>query len=154
MDWSRIRRDYIAGKGSYRELSAKYGVPLKTLARRAKEEGWPDLRKQARHKAATKTVDAIADSKSVAGKKIYDAAIALIDKTMDGIQAIDPEQAKALKSYSGVLRDLQDVLDLRPELDIREQEARIEKLRREAEKDTDTGTEFAVELGEADAWAK
>lgn len=154
MDWSRIRRDYIAGKGSYRELSAKYGVPLKTLARRAKEEGWPDLRKQARHKAATKTVDAIADSKSVAGKKIYDAAIALIDKTMDGIHAIDPEQAKALKSYSGVLRDLQEVLDLRPELDIREQEARIEKLRREAEKDTDTGTEFAVELGEADAWAK
>ena len=154
MDWSRIRRDYIAGKGSYRELSAKYGVPLKTLARRAKEEGWPDLRKQARHKAATKTVDAIADSKSVAGKKIYDAAIALIDKTMNGIQAIDPEQAKALKSYSGVLRDLQEVLDLRPELDIREQEARIEKLRREAEKDTDTGTEFAVELGEADAWAK
>ena len=154
MDWSRIRRDYIAGKGSYRELSAKYGVPLKTLARRAKEEGWPDLRKQAGHKAATKTVDAIADSKSVAGKKIYDAAIALIDKTMDGIQAIDPEQAKALKSYSGVLRDLQEVLDLRPELDIREQEARIEKLRREAEKDTDTGTEFAVELGEADAWAK
>lgn len=154
MDWSRIRRDYIAGKGSYRELSAKYGVPLKTLARRAKEEGWPDLRKQAGHKAATKTVDAIADSKSVAGKKIYDAAIALIDKTMDGIQAIDPEQAKALKSYSGVLRDLQEVLDLRPELDIREQEARIEKLRREAEKDTGTGTEFAVELGEADAWAK
>ena len=154
MDWSRIRLDYIAGKGSYRELSAKYGVPLKTLARRAKEEGWPDLRKQAGHKAATKTVDAIADSKSVAGKKIYDAAIALIDKTMDGIQAIDPEQAKALKSYSGVLRDLQEVLDLRPELDIREQEARIEKLRREAEKDTDTGTEFAVELGEADAWAK
>lgn len=154
MDWSRIRRDYIAGKGSYRELSAKYGVPLKTLARRAKEEGWPYLRKQAGHKAATKTVDAIADSKSVAGKKIYDAAIALIDKTMNGIQAIDPEQAKALKSYSGVLRDLQEVLDLRPELDIREQEARIEKLRREAEKDTDTGTEFAVELGEADAWAK
>ena len=154
MDWSRIRRDYIAGKGSYRELSAKYGVPLKTLARRAKEEGWPDLRKQAGHKAATKTVDAIADSKSVAGKKIYDAAIALIDKTMNGIQAIDPEQAKALKSYSGVLRDLQEVLDLRPELDILEQEARIEKLRREAEKDTDTGTEFAVELGEADAWAK
>lgn len=154
MDCSRIRRDYIAGKGSYRELSKKYGVPLKTLARIAKEEGWPDLRKQAGHKAATKTVDAIADSKSVAGKKIYDAAIALIDKTMDGIQAIDPEQAKALKSYSGVLRDLQEVLDLRPELDIREQEARIEKLRREAEKDTDTGTEFAVELGEADAWAK
>lgn len=154
MDWSRIRRDYIAGKGSYRELSKKYGVPLKTLARIAKGEGWPNLRKQAGHKAATKTVDAIADSKSVAGKKIYDAAIALIDKTMDGIQAIDPEQAKALKSYSGVLRDLQEVLDLRPELDIREQEARIEKLRREAEKDTDTGTEFAVELGEADAWAK
>ena len=41
MNLDRIRTDYIAGKGSYRELSKKYGVPLKTLARRAKEEGWP-----------------------------------------------------------------------------------------------------------------
>ena len=154
MNLDRIRKDYIAGKGSYRELSKKYGVPLKTLARRAKEEGWPDLRKQAGHKAATKTVDAVAAGKGRAAEKIYDAAIALIDKTMDGIQAIDPEQAKALKCYSGVLRDLQDVLDLRPELDIREQEARIEKLRREAEKDTDTGTEIAIEIGGAEAWAK
>ena len=154
MDWSRIRRDYIAGKGSYRELSAKYGVSLRTLGDRAKAEKWVELREQARDKAVTKTVDAIADSKSVAGKKIYDAAIALIDKTMDGIHAIDPEQAKALKSYSGVLRDLQEVLDLRPELDIREQEARIEKLRRDAEKDSDTGTEIAIEIGGAEEWAK
>lgn len=154
MNWDRIRKDYIAGKGSYRELSAKYGVPLRTLADRAKAENWVQLREQARDKAVTKTVDAVADSKSIAGKKIYDAAIALIDKTMDGIQAIDPEQAKALKSYSGVLRDLQEVLDLRPDLDIREQEARIEKLRRDAEKDTDAGTEIAIEIGEAAEWAK
>ena len=154
MNLDRIRKDYIAGKGSYRELSKKYGVPLKTLARRAKEEGWPELRKQAGHKAATKTADAVAAGKGRAAEKIYDAAIALIDKTMDGIQAIDPEQAKALKCYSGVLRDLQDVLDLRPELDIREQEARIEKLRRDAEKDSDTGTEIAIEIGGAEEWAK
>ena len=154
MNLDRIRKDYIAGKGSYRELSAKYGVPLRTLADRAKAENWVQLRKQARDKAVTKTVDAVASGKCRAAEKIYDAAIALIDKTMDGIQAIDPEQAKALKCYSGVLRDLQDVLDLRPDLDIREQEARIEKLRREAEKDTDTGTEIAIEIGGAEAWAK
>ena len=112
------------------------------------------IRKQAGHKAATKTADAVAAGKGRAAEKIYDAAIALIDKAMDGIQAIDPEQAKALKCYSGVLRDLQDVLDLRPELDIREQEARIEKLRRDTEKDSDTGTEIAIEIGGAEAWAK
>ena len=153
MNLDRIRKDYIAGKGSYRELSAKYGVPLRTLAERAKAENWVQLRKQARDKAVTKTVDAVAAGKGRAAEKIYDAAIALIDKTMDGIQAIDPEQAKALKSYSGVLRDLQEVLDLRPELDIREQEARIDKLRREAQ-DSDTGTEIAIEIGGAEAWAK
>ena len=153
MDWSRIRRDYIAGKGSYRELAAKYGVSLRTLGDRAKAEKWVELREQARDKAVTKTVDAIADSKSLAGKKIYDAAIALIGKTMEGIQAIDPEQAKALKLTQS-LAELKGILDVRGGLDRQEQEARIEKLRREAEKDTDTGTEFAVELGEADAWAK
>ena len=154
MDWNRIRKDYIAGKGSYRELAKKYGVSPQVLGRRAKAEDWVTLRGQAVDKGLTKTIETVAQANGDVGVQLQGAAVALIGKAMEGIQAIDAENAKALKAYSGVLRDLQEVLDLRPELDIREQEARIEKLRREAEKDTDTGTEFAVELGEADAWAK
>ena len=40
-----------------------------------------------------------------------------------------------LKQLTGVLKDLKDVLTLRPEADIREQEARIAKLRRELDRE-------------------
>ena len=184
MDWNRIRKDYIAGKGSYRELSAKYGVPLRTLADRAKAENWVQLRKQARDKAVTKTIENVADSNSRIDSRIYNAAdrlLGILEKSMDELDAavitkrfkiktdakeittefrsIDRERQApidraGIRQLTQSLAELKGILDVRGGLDRQEQEARIEKLRREAEKDTDTGTEFAVELGEADAWAK
>lgn len=155
MDWSRIRKDYIAGRGSYRELSAKYGVPYRTLADRAKAEKWVELRNQSRAKAASKTVEAVADANGRVQTRMQDAAEALMGKVVEGVLAADPEDARNLKAYSGVLRDLKEVLDLRTPLDIKEQEARIEKLRREAEKDKDDkNREVVVSFGGADTWAE
>lgn len=155
MDWSKIRKDYIAGKGSYRELAEKYKVPIKTLSRRGKSEGWPELRKQSGHKAATKTVHTIAEANGDVGVQLQGAAVALIGKAMEGIQAIDAENAKALKAYSGVLRDLKDVLDVRSKLDMEEQAARIEKLRREAQAAQEDQTrEVSVTFGGTEEWAE
>lgn len=37
--WGRIRQSYMAGK-SYKELSEKYGISVKTIQNRASKEGW------------------------------------------------------------------------------------------------------------------
>nr|DAU25359.1 MAG TPA: Protein of unknown function (DUF1804) [Caudoviricetes sp.] len=155
MNWGKIKRDYIAGKGSYRELAAKYNVPMKTLSTHARNEKWPQLRKQASDKAATKTVETVADANGRVQTRMQDAAEALMGKVVEGVLAADPEDARNLKAYSGVLRDLKEVLDLRTPLDVKEQEARIEKLRREAEKEReDRNREVVVTFGGADGWAE
>ena len=155
MDWNKIRKDYIAGKGSYRELAKKYGVPFRTLSDRAIAEKWVDLRKQARNKTVTKTVDTVAEANGDVGVQLQKTAVALIGKAMEGIQAIDAENAKALKAYSGVLRDIKEVLDVRSKLDLEEQEARIEKLRREAQEAREDKTrEVSVTFGGAEEWAE
>ncbi len=155
MNWGKIKRDYIAGKGSYRELAAKYNVPMKTLSTHARNEEWPQLRKQASDKAATKTVETVADANGRVQTSMQDAAEALMGKVVEGVQDTDPVDAKKLKAYSGVLRDLKEVLDLRTPLDIKEQEARIEKLRRESEKDReDRNREVVVTFGGAGGWAE
>lgn len=155
MDWNKIRKDYIAGKGSYRELAKKYGVPFRTLSDRARAGNWVALREQARDKSVTKTVDAVAEANGDVGVQLQKTAAALIGKAMEGIQAIDPKNAKALKAYSGVLRDLKDVLDVRSKLDLEEQAARIEKLRREAQEDREDRTrEVSVTFGGAAEWAE
>ena len=153
MDWNKIRKDYIAGKGSYRELAAKYSVPLKTLSRRAKDEGWPELRKQSGHKAATQTADSLAVANGKVDTTLQEAAVELIGKAVAGIRATEATNAKSLKAYSGLLRDLKEVL--RSDLDAKEQEARIAKLRAEAEKGKEDGSnEISIELGGAEEWAK
>ena len=155
MNWGKIKRDYIAGKGSYRELAVKYGVPFRTLADRAGAEQWVSLREQARNKSVTKTIDKIATANGVADTRLQDAAVELIGKVTDGIKSTDPMNARELKAYSGVLRDLKEVLDLRTPLDIQEQEARIEKLRRESEKDREErNREVVVTFGGAGGWAE
>lgn len=155
MNWGKIKRDYIAGKGSYRELAAKYNVPMKTLSTHARNEGWPQLRKQASDKAATKTVETVADANGRVQTRMQDAAVELIGKVTDGIKDTDPMNAQKLKAYSGVLRDLKEVLELRAPLDIQEQEARIEKLRRESEKDREErNREVVVTFGGAGGWAE
>ena len=155
MDWNRIRKDYIAGKGSYRELAKKYGAPMRTLAAKARAEDWVGLREQACNKAATNTADLVATANGKVDTSLQAAAAALAAKALEGIQNTNPEEARTLKAYSGVLRDLKEVLNIRPELDIKEQEARIEKLRREAQEAIEDKTrEVSVTFGGAEEWAE
>ena len=45
--WRAIKAEYIASTISYRKLAEKYGVSRTTLERKAKEERWTELRRQA-----------------------------------------------------------------------------------------------------------
>lgn len=135
VDWKKLRREYIQGGTTYRGLAAKYDVPLKNIARRAKSEDWVGLRQQADNRAATAQVETVVRANSRADTKMQEAAETLIGKAMEGIREADPKDAKTLKAYSGVLRDLKDVLNLKTELDKKEQEARIANLRRQAQEE-------------------
>lgn len=39
VQWGRVRQSYMAGK-SYKELSEKYGISVRTIQNRASKEGW------------------------------------------------------------------------------------------------------------------
>ena len=68
VDWLAIKTEYINGGISYRKLAEKYGVPLRTVAKHAKEESWKDEREAHCNKVATKlqqkTVEKISDALS------------------------------------------------------------------------------------------
>lgn len=156
MNWGKIKKEYIAGKGTYRELAEKHGVSLAGLSKRAKAENWVELKRQAYDKSTTNTVRDVADANGRVQTRMQDAAEALIGKTIAGIQAVQPKDAKMLKAYSGVLRDLKEVLNLRTDLDMKEQEARIAKLRLEAEREQeDRNREIVVTYGGgAEPWGE
>ena len=132
-DFSAIKAEYIATNLSYRALSQKHGIPITTLSETAKREGWVELRRQARDKAVAEFVDAAAHDHAERALRINEVADKLLDIIDDALSAVGSDiHPQSLKWYTSALRDIKDIKNVRTELDVREQEARIDKLRREA----------------------
>lgn len=136
-DWAAIRAEYIAGGTSYRKLAQKYSVSFSTVKRRAKVEGWTALQAQAYALAATKSALLTADAAATYDQKIYQTADKLLNRVGEAIDCIDSTDTGGMRQLASVLRDLQDIKGLRCDLNRREQEARIAKLRREVEREDD-----------------
>ena len=151
MDWKRIKAEYIAGGTSYRKLAEKYKVKLSALRSVAEREQWVELKAQTQHKTNTKLTETVSDIEVKKAVDIIDVA----DKLLSKIEAVaemvsDPDSIKKLTS---AIKDLKDIKGIKSEADMREQEARIEKLRRDAEREDDTTNEIEIvfKAGE-EAW--
>lgn len=55
-DWDKIRAEYVAGKETYEQLAARYGMYKSQLGRRAKAEDWPAQRAAYRKSVADTTI--------------------------------------------------------------------------------------------------
>lgn len=134
-DWKKIKAEYIAGGTSYRKLAEKYGVSFTTVTRTAKREGWVALRQQAEDKTAAKIVNDV----SVNAVKIDDRFYRLVDKLMkraeETIEGIDTWSVTGLKEMATALKYIKECKGVKSEADIREQEARIAKLQKDAERE-------------------
>ena len=148
-DFKRIKAEYIRGGTSYRKLAAKYGVSLSSVTRRAIGEKWADLRKQSETKANAKIVESVA-SRSAKRAEMFDSiADKLLKMISDGIDDGSLAVAVAGRGYrdiTGALKDLREIKGLKAELDMQEQIARIEKLRRESTTEEETDGRFGVLL--------
>ena len=148
-DWQKIKTEYITTDTSYRKLAQKHGVHYNAIANRSKQEDWVSQRNQYCDRTVTKTVDAISTKQVDRAAKLVSVADLLLDKVKSLVEE-NPElllSTQSIKNLSGVLKDIKEVQMVRSEADMREQEARIAKLRREAEKDEDTNTEVVITFG-------
>jgi transposase-like protein len=133
-DWNKIKAEYIQGGISYRKLAQKYGVSFSSISRRMRDEKWTDLREQSEIKANAKIVQSVADKKAKRVDKIEQAADLLLDMIVQGIRdgSLNLTTKNSMCDITGALRDIREIKGMKSDLDIQEQKARIEKLRREA----------------------
>lgn len=132
MDWNKLKAEYIAGGTSYRKLAEKYGIDRNAVQRVAKREKWCDLKSQAKAKSETKMVNAIANDISKKSVKIDDVADKLLDKIIDLLDNFELD-TQSIKHLTSSLKDIKDIKGVKSKLDIKEQEARIDKLRKDAD---------------------
>lgn len=155
-DWNRIKTEYITTDTSYRELSQKYGVHYTNIAKKAKKEDWQQLRQQQTNTTQTKMIQAVERRKVDRAAKLIGVSDLLLDKVRGMLEEDSGTiTSQAMRNLSGVLRDIKDIQMIRSDADMREQEARIDKLRREAARDEDDGSRaVVVNIGGDGAWQK
>lgn len=137
MDWIKIKTEYITTTISYRKLAEKYDVPFNTLQCRARKEKWVDLRKNHQDNIVTESVKKVEskaiDYKSTLYSLAYKIAIQLVEMTEENTVTDLVAIGIKPRDITGAIKDLGDVLHVKSETDLEEQEARIEKLRKEAQ---------------------
>lgn len=150
MDWNKIKAEYIAGGTSYRKLCSKYGCSFTTLTRTAQREGWIQLRKQAEDKAETKIVNVISEKKADIDKKFFNLVDKLMQRAEEVIENTPVWQANSIKEMATALKYLKECKGVKSEIDLREQEARIKNLEKQAAEEDNGTTEIKVTFGSSD----
>ena len=146
-DCKKIKAEYIRGV-SYRRLADKYGVSFSTIQKVGAKEKWTDLRKLSSRKADEKIALSVASQEAERVSGIETVADMLLQKIMEGVKdgtlIVDTQSIRHITSS---LKDLRDIKGYKSELDMQEQIARIEKLRKDATKDeisTDEQGQYGV----------
>ena len=136
-DWSKIKTEYITTDTSYRKLAEKYGIDQATISRKAKKEDWVSKRQQHISRMQAKVQQAVEGRKVDRAAKLLDASDRLLQKVMERVEALDALEmsSQEFRHLSATIKDIKEIQMIRSDADMREQEARIRNLQKQAEKD-------------------
>ena len=155
-DWQAIKTEYITTDTSYRKLAQKYGVSHVQIGNVGREEGWVKLREQHLNKVLTKSVNAISTKQAERTAKLIGVSDLLLDKVKSLLEA-DEEllvDTAIMKDVSIIIKNLKEIQMIKSEADLREQEARIDKLRKEAAIEKENNEIKVTIAGDLDEYSK
>ena len=158
-DWNKIKTEYLTSDTSYRKLAQKYGVNAITIAKKASKEGWVSQRQQQANRTLSKTLTAVSNRQVNRATRLQEVADKLLNKIEAAVDDYNMEvllvDRQSLRQITGALKDIKDIQMIRSEADLREQEARIAKLLKEAESEDSGPNKVVIQIeGGEDTWSK
>lgn len=158
-DWNKIKTEYLTSDTSYRKLAQKYGVNAITIAKKASKEGWVSQRQQQANRTLSKTLTAVSNRQVNRAARLQEVADKLLNKIEAAVDDYNMEvllvDRQSLRQITGALKDIKDIQMIRSEADLREQEARIAKLLKEAEREDSGPNKVVIQIeGGEDTWSK
>ena len=152
-DWAAAEQEYILGGISQRALAKKYGCSAGRLAAYSKEHDWVSKRERNMSKIVQEAVDAdrqlCIDTMTILRTTAKNMAQRLADAVESGEIGID-----AYRDTSLTMRSLSELIKCPTQADLDEQQARIDKLRKDAAgEDKVAGVEISIR-GWEDTWAQ
>ena len=153
-DWKRIKAEYIRGV-SYRRLADKYGVSFSSIQKRGAKEKWTDLRKMSSRKSDEKIVESVASQEARRVDGIQTVADMLLEKIKEGVaDGSLITDSQSIRQITASIKDLREIKGYKSEIDMQEQIARIEKLRKESQTEEESKDIRVVIENSLDDYAK
>jgi hypothetical protein len=132
VDWTTIKTEYVTTDTSYRKLADKYGVSMTEVSRHGKEECWREQRQKYQEKAYAKTLDTLIRGQQKRIERLQHITDKILDKIELSVDQMDAVDLQAYRQITAAIKDIKEIQMLKSEADMREQEARIDKLNRDA----------------------
>ena len=148
VDWNDIKAEYIAGGTTYKKLAEKYGVSENTLRRRASKEKWRESRHKADTKATQKIINSASNEKIKRACRVKRSASKTLDNALIRLEKKTEDEDISASDLLQCVRAIKEILvieGIKPKADRDEQQARIDNLRKQAEKgETDKDVQFVI----------
>lgn len=132
IDWASVKAEYIAGNIGGRKLCEKHGIPYHKFRKVSEREKWTALKAQAKQEESANIVKSVAKENAKHTLKLYAVADKLLQKIEDTLDEMDVLDSQSIKHFTSALKDIKDIKGVKSDIDLKEQEARIEKLRKDA----------------------
>ena len=147
-DWKAIETEYITTNTSYRKLADKHGIDQATISRKAKKEDWVSKRQHHLSETQAKILDADTEKKVDRAARLMTVSDKLLEKVEQLVDQEGPISHNAIKNISDALKNLKEVQMIRSDADMREQEARIAHLQKQAEKEEKKDNTIVIQFAE------
>ena len=129
MDWEQARLRYVAGNVSYSALAKAYGVSASAVKARGTRENW--VQQRAHYRQQRQLQEKPEQEEALRVSRFLDVTDRLLEKVAQLTAQEDTISAANLKTLSDVMKNIKEVQMIRSHREILEQDAKIEKLRKD-----------------------
>lgn len=154
MDWNKIKTEYITTDTSYRKLADKYNVSSTSICKVAKREQWVAEKERYLNESYSKTIEAITKSQTERVLRLQTITDKILNKIEESVDLMEEPDLQAFRQITSTLKDIKEIQMLKSDADMREQEARIAKLRKESEEEDKETTVIVQFDDDAKKWSQ
>lgn len=155
MDWNKVKADYISSDIPLRQLAKKHEVSFNTLKTRAVKEQWYALRQQKDNEATTKLLERLSEKGASIDEKYFTLVDKLLDRAGTLIETMPEWNVASIKDMATAMKSLKECKGVKSDLELREQEARIRNLEKQANADEQTSRNIVIQIdGDLNKYSK
>lgn len=109
INYDEIKTEYISSDISFSSLARKYGCSISAISRKAKKDGWDEIKSKISKETQRNIEEQTIDVRSEIAKNCMVALKNLSIKVAEGSELIEADDINKQRQMSAIIKDLKDM---------------------------------------------